>query len=140
LPSGKMTQGKLNLVKLILLCICSTAIASSVFLIGTTSSLSCNILNNQPMTVLFNSVLNEASFQVGPLSRIGAMFALIIGSNLGANLTLIGALAGIMWSSILSEKGFEISYLKFASYGFVITPFVIGIACAILTVQLLLIL
>ena len=29
------------------------------------------------------------------------MLALIIGANYGANFTLIGALAGIMWNSIL---------------------------------------
>lgn len=38
----------------------------------------------------------------------------MIGSNVGANFTIIGALAGIMWASLLRERGLEVGYLRFA--------------------------
>ena len=46
-----------------------------------------------------------------------SMLALIVRSNYGANFTLIGALAGIMWYSILKAKGESFGYLIFAKYG-----------------------
>jgi len=65
------------------------------------------------------------------------MFALIMGSNLGANITLIGALAGIMWRSILKFNNVNISYFEFAKIGLCITPTVIAVACAILSIEML---
>jgi len=110
---------------------------TAVFLVGFLSSLVCNILNNQPMTILFTTVLQEGTFRVSANSLRGAMYALIMGSNLGANFTLIGALAGIMWSSILENRKVKITFLQFAQYGFVIMPFVVFIGCSVLAIELL---
>jgi arsenical pump membrane protein len=63
--------------------------------------------------------------------------ALALGSNVGANLTLIGALAGIMWISILKNRGFFLSFAKFAKWGFIITPIVILSSCAFLALELM---
>ena len=80
---------------------------------GLTSALFANILNNIPMSVLFSSILQEgASFK--------AVFGAIIGSNIGAILTPVGALAGIMWSNILKRSDIKYSYLDFMKYGFII--------------------
>ena len=45
------------------------------------------------------------------------MYATVVGSNLGACLTPIGALAGIMWSSILKTHGLKFGYLDFLKIG-----------------------
>ncbi len=82
---------------------------------GTLSFLACNVINNIPMSVLFSSVIQTA--EVG----LPAVFATIIGSNIGAFLTPIGALAGIMWSSILSEPGEKFSYVDFVKMGAVVS-------------------
>ena len=63
------------------------------------------------MSVLFTSLLTFG----GAPQR--AVFATVIGSNLGAYLTPVGALAGIMWMSLLSSVGVEFSFGKFVSYG-----------------------
>ena len=78
---------------------------------GITSSLADNIINNIPMSVLFTSLLTYGN---APLS---AVYATIIGSNLGAYLTPVGALAGIMWMSLLGTVGVDSSFGKFVSYG-----------------------
>lgn len=77
---------------------------------GTASFLFANIINNIPMSVLFSSVI---SYEAG----LEAVFATIIGSNVGAFLTPVGALAGIMWSSIIGRNGIKFGYLSFLKIG-----------------------
>ncbi|MBR4390915.1 MAG: hypothetical protein IKT08_02270 [Bacteroidales bacterium] len=83
------------------------------FKYGISSFLAANIVNNIPMSVLFCSVMQSCDPSV--LSE--AVYATVIGSNIGAFLTPIGALAGIMWSSILNEHGLRFGYLKFLKIG-----------------------
>jgi Na+/H+ antiporter NhaD/arsenite permease-like protein len=95
---------------------------TAVFLVGFVAALTCNVLNNQPTTVLFVNILSSPSFTVSGSARAAATFAVILASNLGANLTLIGALAGIMWQDILGSKGITMTYWMFVRVGFVVTP------------------
>ena len=83
---------------------------------GIASTLVANLVNNIPMSVFFSSVLSNLNPAVAPLG----IYAVVIGSNLGAFLTPIGALAGIMWLSILKHNGVEFSFLRFLKYGAVI--------------------
>lgn len=73
------------------------------------STLSANLLNNIPMSVLFSSILGSGKGY--------ALFGTIIGSNVGAFLTPVGALAGIMWSRILSDYDVSLPFYKFMLYG-----------------------
>jgi arsenical pump membrane protein len=97
----------------------------SVLMMTTTSAFSCNILNNQPMTILFTNILHNENLKLNGIIKFGSTLGLIIGSNLGANITLIGALAGIMWKNILNQYDIDVGYFKFLLYGMLITPFVI---------------
>ena len=47
----------------------------------------------------------------------GGMFAVVIGSNLGALFTPVGALAGIMWMRMASGTGVRIGFGKFTAVG-----------------------
>ena len=80
---------------------------------GVTSFLSANLINNIPMSVLFCPIMQSLT----GASLTGAIYATIVGSNLGALLTPIGALAGIMWSSILRDHGLKFGYLDFLKIG-----------------------
>jgi len=102
----------------------SGTLAGSIFFNGAAGFLLANIINNQPMTILFSNVLTSGSFQTSAISFTGAAYSIVAASNLGANLTLTGALAGLMWSRILQTKGINISYVDFAKTGIRITPFV----------------
>lgn len=122
---------------------------SSVFIMCFLAALFCNILNNQPMTILFTKIMLSSDFILSSSVKQASMYALIMGSNFGANFTVIGALAGIMWKSILSHKSmFELcffanrssdismTYLTFAKYGFIIMPLVVAAACLVYSIEL----
>ena len=84
--------------------------SASVWSYGITSFLSANLINNIPMSVLYSAILSGGASSA-------AVYATVIGSNLGACLTPIGALAGIMWSSILKEHHLKFSYADFLKIG-----------------------
>jgi Na+/H+ antiporter NhaD/arsenite permease-like protein len=110
---------------------------ANTIIMGIVSALACNIFNNQPMTILFTRILQGINFNSNPITGQAIMFALIIGSNLGANFTLIGALAGIMWNAITKEKGAEITAKTFSKYGILVSPIVLLFTCFILGIQFL---
>jgi arsenical pump membrane protein len=90
------------------------------------STLSCNIINNIPMTLAFGSILSNTT-------NLSLVYASIIGSNIGSLLTPIGALAGIMWIRILKYNNIDYSFSKFMKNGIIITLFIIfGLAIGLL--------
>lgn len=99
---------------------------NTVWVYGYSSFLSCNVINNIPMSILFSNLpisLNNASY-------LHAIYATIIGSNIGAFLTPIGALAGIMFSNLLNKYEIKYSFLNFIEYGTLIAIPTITVALA----------
>ena len=86
----------------------------TVFQYGFLSTFSANVLNNIPMSVAFSTIITSSSM----VNQ--ALFATIIGSNLGAILTPVGALAGIMWMAILKKENISLSFIEFFKYGILI--------------------
>lgn len=80
---------------------------------GIASFLSANIINNIPMSVLFCPIISHLKGE----ALTGAVYATIIGSNIGAYFTPIGALAGIMWMSMLKNQNVTFRYADFIKYG-----------------------
>jgi arsenical pump membrane protein len=78
---------------------------------GFSSFLMSNIINNIPMSILFANIVDNKE----------AIFASIIGSNIGAFLTPIGALAGIMFTNLVNKYDTKYSYLDFIKYGSIIS-------------------
>jgi arsenical pump membrane protein len=97
-----------------------------IFSFGISSALLSNVLNNIPMTVAYSS-LSES---------LGSIYATVIGSNIGAYFTPLGALAGIMWMSILKHKRVELSYHEFIGYGVLIGSIVLIGALDALSISL----
>lgn len=83
-----------------------------VYLIS--STLSCNLVNNIPMTIAFGSILQNTN-------NINLVYSTIIGSNIGAILSPVGALAGIMWLRILKQNDVDYGFVKFLKNGSIIT-------------------
>lgn len=77
--------------------------------IGFLSAAAAKLLNNIPMSVMFESIIGQSSYP--------AVFGAVIGSNVGAFITPVGALAGIMWSKILGNYGVKFPFRKFVMYG-----------------------
>lgn len=84
---------------------------------GIISFISANLLNNIPMSVFFSNCL-ENCISSGLYYK--SVYATIISSNIGAFLTPIGALAGIMWMSILKRNNVNFSFTSFMKYGSII--------------------
>ncbi|MBR7181324.1 MAG: hypothetical protein IKD28_00905 [Clostridia bacterium] len=76
---------------------------------GVGSFLCANLTNNIPMSVLFSSVVNTG--------HLPALYAAVIGSNIGAFFTPMGALAGIMFMTLLRQHGVKLSFGRFIAYG-----------------------
>lgn len=106
--------------------------ADTALTFGTTSALFANLMNNIPMSVLYSQILESVSEQ----NMIGALYGSIIGSNLGALLTPIGALAAIMWSSILKTQNVKFSFLDFVKNGMIVG--IPSLLCAIGGLELML--
>jgi len=86
-------------------------LGNNLFIYGIGSTLAANLMNNIPMSVLFSSLLN------GSEEKTIAIYATVIGSNIGAYLTPIASLAGIMWFRILRNQGIKYDFVQFLSYG-----------------------
>lgn len=80
---------------------------------GLASFFTANLINNIPMSVLFCSVMEN----LPAVLQVKAMYATVIASNIGAFFSPIGALAGIMWLSILKDHDLPIRYGQFLKIG-----------------------
>lgn len=103
-----------------------------IFRYGVLSFLCCDLINNIPMSVLFSSI-PHMSLEV---NNLRAIYATIIGSNIGAFLTPIGALAGIMFTSLLVKYDVNYGFKKFIKYGIIISIPTLLVALIALTIIL----
>ena len=91
-----------------------TTVGGTVASFGISSFFAANVVNNIPMSVLYSSVIG--GLESSPRT-VAALYAAVIGSNLGAFFTPTGALAGIMWTGQLHDHGVSFSFVRFVRYG-----------------------
>ena len=88
-----------------------------IYSYGISSFLMSNVMNNIPMSIFYSSLTSSLE----GLNQTKAIYASIIGSNIGALFTPLGALAGLMFSSLVRKKGVRFSFLDFFKYGVLIS-------------------
>ena len=81
-----------------------------------------NVVNNLPATLL----LGPAAVAAGPVAAL----ALLVGVNVGANLTAIGSLANLRWHR--SGVRDTVSWRTFHAVGLVTTPVVVVLCTSVL--------
>ncbi|KAI8074632.1 hypothetical protein BC940DRAFT_363591 [Gongronella butleri] len=97
----------------------------------------CQLVNNLPATILLTRIIQDQTFQPvfqqNPATQQAVLLAVIAGSNLGACLTLVGSLAGIMFEHILRTKGiFSLGYGSFLKWNLLLLPMIfLSVACII---------
>ena len=87
---------------------------AAVWLSGTVVAVACNLMNNLPAGLIAGTVL-----QSSPTPEI-VKSAVLIGVDLGPNLSITGSLATILWLVALRREGQEVSAWTFLKLGSVI--------------------
>lgn len=101
------------------------AIAVATFLMTTISFVLCTLIDNQPASILLTQVLLAPAFDSLPtMVRTSGMLGVLEGANVGGCWSLMGALAGIMWATLLRNKGIRIGYIQFMKNGLRVMPIV----------------
>ncbi len=102
---------------------------------GLSSFFASNLINNIPMSILFSNLCSSVS----GLEFKEAVFASIIGSNIGAFLTPTGALAGIMFINLVNEHETKFSFVDFVKYGALISIPIIATSLLMLNLSLIIV-
>ena len=97
---------------------------------GLSSFFASNLINNIPMSILYSDLCSN----ITGTGYKAAVFASIIGSNIGAFLTPTGALAGIMFTNLINEHDTKYSFIDFVKYGSLISIPIIAITLLMLNV------
>ncbi len=85
-------------------------------LAGATIALASNLVNNLPAGLVAAGAIQQAA---PPATMTGA---LLIGVDLGPNLSVTGSLATILWLTALRREGQAVSALDFLKVGLVVMP------------------
>ncbi len=96
--------------------------------IAAVSAVLANIVNNLPATLILLPVV--AGLGAGPV------LAVLIGVNVGPNLTQVGSLATLLWRRILQAEGVELDPREFISLGLVTVPPALVLCTVVLWVGL----
>ncbi|MEO8824000.1 MAG: arsenic transporter [Ginsengibacter sp.] len=87
---------------------------SSVWISGLSTAYGSNLLNNLPAGLIMGNVLEPNHFP--PIIKR----AILIGTDLGPNLSVTGSLATILWLAVLRREGYEITGWKFFKFGVIV--------------------
>ena len=110
----------------------------ATFVMCVVTLLLCNLINNQPATILLTRVLVSQPFRDLVLqAQRGAMFGVIAASNFAALLTQLGALAGILFAGIVALGGYRVTYMQFLKHGLIVTPVVLVLTALAISIVLL---
>ncbi|MDA8337213.1 MAG: ArsB/NhaD family transporter [Peptococcaceae bacterium] len=96
-----------------------------------------NLINNLPAAMLAISALKSAPGL--PPGLAWALYAaVLVGTNLGPNLTLSGSLATMLWFLVVRRQGHELAAGEFFRVGIRITPVVLLFTTLVLALNILL--
>jgi arsenical pump membrane protein len=83
-----------------------------------------NLMNNLPAGLIASSSISQAH----PPQKL--VDALLIGVDLGPNLSVTGSLATILWLTALRREGESVGFWRFLKVGVLVTPPALGLALA----------
>lgn len=106
----------------------------ATFFISLVSAFMCNVVNNIPMTAMMVPI--TSSIATTHDMALAMAYSLVIGSNLGANITITGALAGILWLECARIEKWGTGVSEFIKIGLTVTPIVILTSAAVLALEI----
>lgn len=84
------------------------------------TALGSNLVNNIPMVVLSLGAMQPLVLD-GTLG-LTAVYAVVVGTSIGPNLTIVGSLATLIWLGISRSKGMKITATDYLKVGVIATP------------------
>lgn len=106
----------------------------AVALVAGGTALGANLINNVPMALVMISAIHGVHTPAA--TQTGMVFALILGADLGPNLTTVGSLATILWIVILRRKGLEISTRAYVRLGLAVVPVMLALGVLLIWLRL----
>ena len=98
---------------------------AALFAIAAVAAVLSNLVNNLPAVL----VLLPLAAATGP----GAVLAVLIGVNIGPNLTYIGSLSNLLWRNLLHQYGEPTSARQFSALGLLTVP--VSLVAAVITLR-----
>lgn len=89
-----------------------------LLVIATVGAVAANLLNNLPATLLLLPIVVATSGTAGA----GPVLALLLGVNIGPNLSYVGSLASMLWLRIVRQEGQHPALRTFTVHGLVTVP------------------
>lgn len=89
---------------------------ASLLLLAATAAVLANLINNLPAVLALLPIVTASR------AGAGAVLAVLIGVNLGPNLTYVGSLATLLWRRVLREHDAEASVGEFTRLGLITVP------------------
>lgn len=106
-----------------------SSVWGSLFFSGIAGALGSGLINNIPAAISLSNVLYPLTQALGTTHTNAVAYGLVVGTNLGSLFTPVGALATILWLSIIREKGYDFSMKKFVGYGIMTGTLSVLVAC-----------
>jgi len=116
------SQGALKLTQLGLAWAQTLAPAAATLVVGFTVGVANNLVNNLPLGLIAGATINAAHVK-GLLAN-----AVMIGVDLGPNLSVTGSLATILWLLALRKEKLNVSAWKFLKLGLIAMPIALATA------------
>jgi arsenical pump membrane protein len=104
----------------------------SVIVTAAGTALGANLINNVPMAMVMIAVLRTPR----PPPCRALVYAVILGADLGPNLTTVGSLATVVWLFIVRRKGLEISTREYFKLGMTVVPVMIVLGSVLIWLRL----
>jgi arsenical pump membrane protein len=103
-----------------------TAPAGTAWGAGGLVALACNLVNNLPAGLIAGAAVQAAQVS----DKVAG--AILIGVDLGPNLSVTGSLATILWLTAIRREGEDVTAWRFLKLGLVVTPPALVLALAAL--------
>ncbi|MFE3292572.1 SLC13 family permease [Rhodococcus sp. NPDC059234] len=101
----------------------------ALLVVAVVAAVAANLVNNLPATLLMIAALTGGASGHVP---VGLMLAMLVGVNLGPNLTYTGSLATMLWRRVVARAGQPAEIGTFTRLGLVTVPLtLVGAVCAL---------
>jgi arsenical pump membrane protein len=88
-----------------------------------------NLVNNLPAVLMLLAALTGVTAASGGAHQVaGPVLAVLIGVNIGPNLTYAGSLATLLWRRLLAERDRDVDLSEFTRLGLVTVPAGLAVA------------